>query len=74
MRTIDEGSSGPDMTSMRLAAFQRRAFGVSNPAHWPKLDPRREAGVRDGLTNEFVDMFTYQVRIQTLQLSERSGT
>jgi hypothetical protein len=35
---------------------------------------RKQAGVWDGLTNEFRNMFTYQVRIQTLQLIDRMRT
>jgi hypothetical protein len=34
----------------------------------------KERIVENGLTNEFVDMDTYQVLIQTLQLSERIRT
>jgi hypothetical protein len=56
------------------AAFQRRILGVSYPAYNPSSNPWGQAGVWDGLTNEFVDMFTYQVFIQTLQLSERMRT
>ena len=55
------------------AAFQRCTLGVSNPTYKPKLNPGG-AGVRDGLTNEFVNMLTYQVLIQTLQLSEAMRT
>ena len=56
------------------AAFQRRTLDVGNPTYNPSSTRRRGAGVRDGPTNEFVDMLTYQVLIQTLQLSEKSGT
>ena len=35
---------------------------------------RQGAIVENGLTNEFVDMDTYQVLIQTLPLSERIRT
>jgi hypothetical protein len=55
------------------AAFQRRILDVSNPTYKPKLN-QKGAGVRDGLTNEFVNMLTYQVLIQTLQLSEAMRT
>ena len=57
------------------AAFQRWTLDVSY-LMYPKLNNARmrEAGTQDGLTNKSVNMFTYQVLIQTLQLSERSGT
>ena len=53
------------------AAFQRRTLCVSYHTYNPSSTQKREAGIRDGLTNEFVDMLTYQVLIQTLQLSKR---
>jgi hypothetical protein len=55
------------------AAFQRHTLDVSYPTHRLKLN-QEGASVRDGLTNEFVIMFTYQVPIQTLQLSESMRT
>jgi hypothetical protein len=72
MYTVVEGNSDRASNSPHTAV-QRDTLCVSN-SYTAQAQPSRGAGARNLLTNEFVDMITYQVLIQTLQLSERNRT
>jgi hypothetical protein len=76
-QTIDESNSANEIPAVKgisvSAAFQRRTLGVSD-SYTSQAQYRSRAGARNGLTNEFGVMDTYQVLIQTLQLSERYRT
>ena len=75
VQTIDEGNSARRTEpEARPSKGVHLVWAIHRTAQARPKTESRGAGARDGPTNEVGDMFTYQVLIQTLQLSEKSGT